>query len=73
MSKPIPHWLVQRPENCYGCRHITSKHYADGTTLYGCKLTPGLVTGCVSAFDDDDEPKSCKEYQGAEGAMPYGT
>ena len=51
-----------RPETCYGCRHLTSKCYGDGTTVYGCRLVPGLVKGAVSAFDDD-KPQSCEDYE----------
>lgn len=46
---------------CYGCKFLTSKIYADGTTLYGCALIPGLVIGETSAFDDD-EPVRCEDF-----------
>ena len=65
---------------CFGCKHISSKWYGDGTTIYGCKLCPGLCTGEHSAFsDEDDEPKRCDKYEpantqciGPSGAGPSG-
>lgn len=54
----------RKPEDtCFGCLHITYKRYADGTTLYGCYLCPGLVKGESSPFCYDDDPKRCEKYE----------
>ena len=53
---------------CYGCKHLTSKWWGDGSTAYGCALCPGLVKGVVGAFDDD-EPIRCEEFE--KGGVDY--
>jgi len=57
-----PPEATPRPTLCYGCKHLRSRWFGDGTMQYGCALTPGLVLGSVSAFEQD-EPHSCEEYQ----------
>lgn len=47
---------------CYGCCNLTSRWLADGSTLYACRLTPGLVLAISSAFDDDN-PMICEKYK----------
>ncbi len=52
-------------ETCFGCKHTTSYRYDDGTTSYGCALTPGLVTGEDGPWSrTEDLPKRCGEYEG---------
>jgi hypothetical protein len=48
-------------ENCYGCNHITRRCDGSCITVYGCAFSPGLVTGMVGAFEDD-EPKACNRH-----------
>lgn len=54
--------MFEKNKTCYGCRYILTKNFADGSIIYGCKLTPGLVTGIWDLFDED-EPKACEKYE----------
>lgn len=39
---------------CYGCKRLFSRWDGSGGTTYLCNMSPGLVVGYVSAFEDDD-------------------
>lgn len=49
-------------ETCYGCKHLTSSYFCDGTTYYGCDMHGGIVTG-EHGMDCDDDPIRCKQYE----------
>ncbi len=51
-------------KTCFGCKHMTSVFLGDGGKSYGCKLFPGLVTGCLEPMGYKDEPKACENYAG---------
>jgi len=40
-----------RAESCFGCKNMTSKTYGDGTVVYGCEKTPGVVLAVDGPFD----------------------
>ena len=50
-------------ENCFGCEHLRSEWFGDGSTLYKCARTPGLVVGSSDALDGDSGLKRCKYFK----------
>lgn len=47
---------------CYGCIDLRSRWLGDGTTLWTCNKTPGLVVGEEDGFDDDP-PLRYEDYR----------